>query len=111
MTTPTINLNSILGERYAHLLKPGAAVTEAEAQDIGTNILRAAEIPVKIWSREDLNQGAEDNTIEGRANEVADELWERRGTRLKQLTDCTDTDWQIIADAARDTAAELGLEN
>jgi hypothetical protein len=111
MTTPAIDLNKTLGERYAHLLQPGATITEEEAQEIGTSILRAASIPIKVWSREDLDQGAEDNTIEGRADEVADELWANRGTRLKQLGDCTDTDWQIIADAARDTANDLGLTN
>jgi len=111
MTTRTIDLNSLLGDRYAHLFQPGAAITEEEAVDISTSLLSGAEIPYKVWSREDLDQGAEDNTIEGRAAEVADELWEHRGTRLKQLRDCTDSEWQIIADAAHDTAVDLGLGN
>jgi hypothetical protein len=111
MSTSTIDLNKTLGDRFAHILQPGATLTEDDAAAMADELLAALHIPRTIWSRGDLDDAAEDNAAEGKAQAVGDHLWANRGGYLKNLGDATDRDWQLIADAARDAANDLGHSN
>jgi hypothetical protein len=111
MTTLTIDLNTTLGDRFAHILQPGAALSEDDATEMANDILAALHIPRTVWSRGDLDEAAADHAVEGKADAVADHLWANRSSYLKNLGDATDRDWQLIADAASDAARDLGLSN
>jgi hypothetical protein len=111
MTSPTIDLTTTLGDRFAHILQPGASLSEDDAAEMANDLLAALHIPRTIWSRGDLDEAAADHAIGGKAQEVGDHLWANRGGYLKNLGDTSDRDWQLIADAARDAANDLGLAN
>jgi hypothetical protein len=106
MNQPAPTLNQIIAERLGEAIDPDAPLTEEQAAKLGTALLHAAEIPCKIWAREDL-EGCTDKVDEDSKEAVIAEVWNNRAYTLKNLADCTDADWDTIINAVNAAADEL----
>lgn len=107
MNQPAPTLNEIVLARLGEAIDPDAPLTDEQAAKLGAALLHAAEIPCKIWAREDL-EGRTDEVDEDSREAVIDEVWNNRAYALKNLADCTDADWDMITDAINEAADERG---
>lgn len=107
MNQPAATLNQIIAARLGEAIDPDAPLSDEQAAKLGTALLHAAEIPCKIWAREDL-AGCTDEVDEDSREAVIDEVWNNRAYTLKNLADCTDSEWDTITNAVNEAADELG---
>ena len=110
MKQPAPTLNQIMAARLGEAFDPDAPLTDEQAAKLGTALLHTADIPCKIWAREDL-EGCTDEVDEDLAEAVIDEVWNNRASTLKHLSDCTDSEWDTITSAVKAAADELGARS
>lgn len=106
MNQPAATLNQIITAHLGEEFDPNAPLTDEQAAKLGAALLHAADIPCKVWSKEDLD-GCADEVKESSKDAVIDEVWNNRASTLKRLADCTDSDWDTITNAVNEAADEL----
>lgn len=92
-------------------------LTEEEAASLAGELLAAHGLPHKIWVRGDVESELDEmlassgkTLSQTKHEELVEWAWEEADGRLKGLSDCTDSDWELIRDVIRDTAEERYID-